>query len=152
MALQVFFVRNDSDLPIDAEGRRWRRVESDLRKLLEQDDRKAFVEKLLAKSEDGYFSIKPGITSRDYTEVKVFDGESSEFSVIEVHTNDELGLLYRVAGVLADHGLDIYRSMIVTTGDRVADVFYVQREGEKLTPEQSATVHDALMLALGPDS
>ncbi len=149
LAMQVFFVRNDSDLPIDADDRRWTRVESDLRKLLEQPDRKAFVERLLAKREDGIFSLKPAITSNDYTEVKVFDRESSEFSVIEVHTNDDLGLLYRLAGVLADQGLDIYRSMIGTEGDRVADVFYVQRNGRKLDEDESIAVHDALMKAFG---
>ncbi|GAB6094091.1 [protein-PII] uridylyltransferase [Desulfatiferula olefinivorans] len=69
----------------------------------------------------------------------VVDNETSAFfTIIEVHTDDYPGLLFRITDALFTEGLDVYTAKIATTPDQVVDVFYVRNHyGEKVhTPEQ----------------
>jgi [protein-PII] uridylyltransferase len=53
--------------------------------------------------------------------------------VVEVHVDDDVGLLFRLASVFADLGLDVRVAKAATLGERVVDVFYVRdAEGRKL--------------------
>jgi [protein-PII] uridylyltransferase len=52
--------------------------------------------------------------------------ESETDTVVEVHTDDDIGLLYRLASALADLGLDVRVAKVATLGERVVDVFYVR--------------------------
>lgn len=57
----------------------------------------------------------------------VFDNEASEeFTVIEVHAPDALGVLYEVTGALVELNLDIHFAKASTFGDRAVDAFYVR--------------------------
>ena len=56
-------------------------------------------------------------------------GESATDTVLEVHTDDEIGLLYRLASALADLGLDVRVAKVATLGERVVDTFYVRDAG-----------------------
>ena len=51
---------------------------------------------------------------------------SSSDTVVEVHADDEVGLLFRLASVFADLGLDVRLAKVATLGSRVVDVFYVR--------------------------
>ncbi len=150
VAVQVFFVWDELEQLIDGKDWRWERIERDLKGAYDAEERGAFVEALLAKRDDGY-SVKPNITSREDTQIKIFDGESSQYSVVEVHTGDAVGLLHCIAKVLADRGFDIHRSMLSTEGDRVADVFYVQRmsDGSKITQDEGEKLSRAVEEAVG---
>jgi [protein-PII] uridylyltransferase len=62
------------------------------------------------------------------------DGETSETdSIVEVHADDEVGLLYRLASAFADLALDVRVAKVATQGARVVDVFYVRdARGQKI--------------------
>ena len=51
----------------------------------------------------------------------------------KVTGEDQLGILYKIAQALADHGCDIYFARVSTLGNRIVDVFYVKDVfGEKI--------------------
>jgi len=54
---------------------------------------------------------------------------SGDFSVVDVYTQDRLGVLYTITRTLASLQLDIQLSKVATEADRVADVFYVREQG-----------------------
>jgi [protein-PII] uridylyltransferase len=62
------------------------------------------------------------------------DNDSSDFfTVIEVFTDDHIGLLYRMTHTLFTLGLDIHLARISTKGDQIADIFYVRDpDGQKV--------------------
>jgi [protein-PII] uridylyltransferase len=56
------------------------------------------------------------------------DTEASETdTVVEVDTDDDVGLLYRLASTFAAAGIDVRVAKVATLGMRVVDVFYVDR-------------------------
>ena len=66
--------------------------------------------------------------------VRIDNDVSSQSTVIEVQTEDRLGLGYHIAKTLADLGLNILSAKLATEKNYAFDVFYVQtREGEKIT-------------------
>jgi len=84
------------------------------------------------------------------TEIEVDNEVSAGFSVIDVYTQDRLGVLYSITQTLADLGLDIHLSKIATEASRVADVFYVREQaGGKLTDTRVDEVRLAVGEALG---
>jgi [protein-PII] uridylyltransferase len=64
----------------------------------------------------------------------IVDNDSSDFlTVIEVFTDDHIGLLYRMTHTLFNLGLDIHLARISTKGDQIADIFYVRDlDGQKV--------------------
>lgn len=63
-----------------------------------------------------------------------FDLDASEHAtVVEVRGDDEIGLLARLAEVFADLDLDVTFARATTLPQRVLDVFYVTKHGQKLT-------------------
>jgi [protein-PII] uridylyltransferase len=65
--------------------------------------------------------------------VEIDTGASETDTVVEVHVDDDVGLLFRLASALADLGLDVRVAKAATLGERVVDVFYVRdAEGRKL--------------------
>ncbi|MCP4449724.1 MAG: [protein-PII] uridylyltransferase [Myxococcales bacterium] len=147
IALQAFMVRDEFQQPIPADAKRWSRIERDLRLVMASTNRAEMVEELLGSRNENY-SVKPKISVRDDSQIKIFDAESSDYSVIEVHTSDAIALLHCITGVLSRHGLDIHRSMVSTEGDRVADVFYVQVGGDKLSRVEGTALRTDLLAAL----
>jgi [protein-PII] uridylyltransferase len=85
------------------------------------------------------------------TEVKIDNEISRDFTVLDVFTEDRPGVLYTIARVLHEQGLDIHRSKVGVEADRVADIFYVRSEetnGKVLDPARIATIREALVGAL----
>jgi [protein-PII] uridylyltransferase len=65
--------------------------------------------------------------------IEVDIGASETDTVLEVHVDDDVGLLFRLASALADLGLDVRVAKAATLGERVVDVFYVRdAEGNKI--------------------
>lgn len=69
----------------------------------------------------------------------IVDQEASDFAtVVEVHCDDRIGLLFQITEVLAELGLDVHLAKINTVGDRIIDAFYVRdATGGKLNGEEA---------------
>ena len=62
------------------------------------------------------------------TTVDIDNASSDEYSIVEVHAADRLGLLYTITTVLRDMSLDIHMAKVNTFGNEIVDAFYVRRE------------------------
>jgi len=62
------------------------------------------------------------------TTVEVDNASSDEYSIVEVHAADRLGLLYTITTALRDMSLDIHMAKVNTFGDEIVDAFYVRRQ------------------------
>src|SRR5271167_714000 len=78
-----------------------------------------------------------------------YDDESSPGStLLEVITQDRPGLLYTISSTLAAENCNIEVALVDTEGAMAHDVFYLTRDGEKLTREQQRTIEWALTTEL----
>ena len=82
----------------------------------------------------------------------VFKNEASANStLIEIVAEDRPGLLHDVCNVLADAGLDIDVVLIDTAAHKAMDVFYVNHNGAKVSPEFAKSLRtDLLDVCIGP--
>jgi [protein-PII] uridylyltransferase len=125
VALDTFFVE---DLTGDIE----RHLQQFRRNLKEILSGIASVKTLLFQKTESNV-IKPKVTPKVSTEVKIDNQDSDFYTIIEVIGEDRLGILYEITQALTDHGCDIHFARISTLGNRIVDVFYVQDEwGEKI--------------------
>jgi [protein-PII] uridylyltransferase len=72
---------------------------------------------------------------------------SARATVVEVHGRDEIGLLARLARVIAGEGFDVDVAKVATMGERVVDVFYVrEHDGTKpVNRERLDRLRDAIV-------
>ena len=144
-ALDTFTTRDRYGRAI-TDPARWKRVEDDLARVLGGS---ATVEQVIEERRDKS-SLPERVVPKVRTEIKVDNEVSSDFSVIDVYTQDRLGVLYTITRTLADLELDIHLSKVATEAHRVGDVFYVrERSGAKLDDHRVDEVRLALGEALG---
>jgi len=118
----------------------------------------AAVERQLLAALEGEIDVEARVAdrARDYrrpgrergpSEVEVVIDESTTDTLVEVHADDEVGLLYRLAATLADLHIDVRVAKVATLGARVVDVFYVRTaSGEKVVdPDTLDALRDALV-------
>ena len=142
IAIDTFQVNDPLGEVIQDEAR-WLRVTGDLRGILTGH---LTVEELVSRrgrvpvGEGGVVPVKVSIENQ----------LSDTHTVIEIKTQDRLGLLYAITRCLANAGLNISAAKITTDNARVYDAFYVtDREGRKITaPAQIETVCRSLEEAL----
>jgi [protein-PII] uridylyltransferase len=81
----------------------------------------------------------------------VFAAGASDFaSVVEVHADDEVGLLARITRTLDERQLDVRWAKVATIGDRVVDAFSVRTAlGESLDAGEQEALRAALLAELG---
>jgi [protein-PII] uridylyltransferase len=78
-----------------------------------------------------------------------FDDEfSSRCTILEILTQDDFALLYRIGSVISTHDCNIEVALITTEGQRAIDVFYLTQNGKKLTREIEAQLEPDLMKVL----
>jgi [protein-PII] uridylyltransferase len=78
-----------------------------------------------------------------------FDDEfSKRCTIMEIVAQDAFGLLYRMASVISGHGCNIEVALITTEGHRAIDVFYITRQGQKLSKELEKELEEDLNRAL----
>jgi [protein-PII] uridylyltransferase len=145
-ALDIFRVRDTLGQAVTDETR-WRKVRQELEAVLSG---KAKLTDLVATRSKGE-SVVAWKTPAVPTELKVDNGVSRDFTVVEVITEDRPGVLYAITRTLAAESLDIHRSKIATEANRVIDVFYVRDKatGEKvLDSERVGGLRAALLGSL----
>lgn len=82
--------------------------------------------------------------------VEINNSSSDFYTIIEVHAQDRIGLLYTITRVMFELDLDIHLAKVSTNVDKVIDVFYVwDTFGQKLSDEeQISDVKRAIVMAL----
>ena len=80
--------------------------------------------------------------------VRIAPEESRTDTVVEVHADDDIGLLARLTGALADLGLDVRLAKVATLGERVVDTFYVRTAaGARITDAEGVERIRAVLAA-----
>jgi len=112
------------------EDDRWRAVERDLERVIIGEQSIA----ALVASAHHVKTASRKFVRRVATEVTIDNRTSEEYTVIDVFTQDRVGLLFAITYTLFELGLRIHLARISTNADQALDVFYVSdREGNKIT-------------------
>ena len=92
---------------------------------------------LIAQQIPGRPAYEAYVGERMTTQIQ-FDNEASETrTLIEIQTEDRLGLLYAISQTLSDLALDIVGARIVTERGAAIDSFYVRElDGSKVEAEE----------------
>src|SRR5207253_4571910 len=73
-------------------------------------------------------------TRRVPTEVTIDNRTSEQYTVVDVFTQDRVGVLFAITHTLFKLGMLIHLARISTNADQALDVFYISdRDGEKIT-------------------
>jgi [protein-PII] uridylyltransferase len=88
-----------------------------------------------------HFPVSPG--------VQLHADESGQHYLLTLVATDRIGLLYSVARVLAQHGINVQTAKILTLGERVEDVFLIDGPG-LAQPRVQLQLEQALLQALTP--
>jgi [protein-PII] uridylyltransferase len=120
-------------------------VEEDLSKILRGE---AKLETIMGKMKPSILDkkAKPEVSTR----IRIDNEVSDAYTVIEVHTQDMLGLLYTITSTLTRLGLYIHISKIYTKGGEASDIFYVRDIfGQKiLSDERLKEIADTIYSAI----
>jgi [protein-PII] uridylyltransferase len=131
IAMDVFRVSHQmGESSMALEEDRWLRVEHDLERVITgQQDIAALVEAAHHVQTAGRKFVR-----HVSTEVTVDNRTSEQFTVIDVFTQDRVGLLFAITHTLFRLGLRIHLARISTNADQALDVFYVSDRagGEKI--------------------
>lgn len=147
-ALDLLQVRGPSGGVLD-DPRKWKKVKTDLAAVIE--GRKRVDELVLKKSRPSFMTERP--KPRYPSRVEIDNEVSDEYSVVDIFTDDKVGLLYQITKAIKELGLFIGVSKISTKVDQVADTFYVQDIfGQKiLQPDKLEELKRALFEAVEKD-
>ncbi|HYB91832.1 MAG TPA: [protein-PII] uridylyltransferase [Candidatus Binataceae bacterium] len=131
IALDVFRVSHlEGAGAMAMEEERWTRVSNDLERVItgRQD-----IADLVASAHHVKIALAKFVR-RVPTEVTVDNRSSEQYTVIDVFTQDRVGLLFTITHTLFKLGLLIHLARISTNADQALDVFYVSdRAGNKIT-------------------
>ncbi|HEU4615781.1 MAG TPA: ACT domain-containing protein, partial [Kofleriaceae bacterium] len=147
LVIDTFYVRDLKGEAIPDDDPRWKRLTSDLRDLLAGAPAPGAVTALIAKRRPRS-GLPKRVTPGVLTDIRLHD-DSSQATIVEVFTQDKVGVLHAITQTLADLGLDISLAKVSTEGEKVADVFYVHRAGERITdPAERETLIARLRAAV----
>jgi [protein-PII] uridylyltransferase len=131
IALDMFRVSHSGPTgAVALEEDRWLRVEQDLQRVIigQQDIAELVASAHHVRNADRKF------VRRVATEVTIDNRTSEQYTVIDVFTQDRVGLLFAITHTLFKLGLRIHLARITTNADQALDVFYISdREGSKIT-------------------
>jgi [protein-PII] uridylyltransferase len=131
IALDVFRVSHSGPTgAVALEEDRWLLVERDLEQAI--TGQRDIAELVAAAHHIKYADRK--FLRRVATEVTIDNRTSEEYTVIDVFTQDRVGLLFAITYTLFQLELRIHLARITTNADQALDVFYLSdREGNKIT-------------------
>lgn len=138
LVADVFYVRDLKGEAIAVDDARWGRLTTDLQRLLASTPDQLAAAELIARRRPRS-TLPRRVTPGVITEIRLHD-DSSQATIVEVFTRDRVGVLYAITKTLADLGLDISLAKVSTEGEKVADVFYVTRGGQRLTDDTERAV------------
>jgi [protein-PII] uridylyltransferase len=144
IALDIFQVHPPLD-PLFMEET-WDRVYEQLTKAIE--GKLSLDYRLAQKKPTLNHSPSPILVSEDRV---LIDNHGSDFyTILEIYSQDRLGLLYTITKALSDAELNIHFAKISTKIDQVVDVFYVNDlEGQKIyDQDQLEEIQKAILFAL----
>ncbi len=87
--------------------------------------------------------------------VEVYHEISVNRIIVEIQARDQIGLLYRLAKTISDHGFDITFSRINTERGVALDTFYIKSAGTDAPPVAEDKLHalrDALRVIITPET
>jgi [protein-PII] uridylyltransferase len=124
----------------------WPRVERDVEAALSG---RLAVDARVADRARTYNKLS-GVWRAPITQVRFDNAASDAATVIDVHTVDGVGVLYRITRALTEFDVDIRSARVQTLGTQVVDAFYVlNRTGDKITdPSTEAEIERAIIQAL----
>jgi len=126
VALEVYRVTTPAG-DDDDRGRAWEEFERSLASVLAGEQS---LEALLRQRGPARFG-ETSTPSRLPAAVTVSNEESDHFTIVDVSTNDRLGLLYDLTRTFAEHDVAIHVSKAATILDQVADTFYVRDAADR---------------------
>nr|MBA3821098.1 [protein-PII] uridylyltransferase [Deltaproteobacteria bacterium] len=144
LVTDVFYVRDLKGDAIPEDDVRWERMIGDLRTLFAGNSPDPGAVATLIARRRPRSGLPKRVTPGVLTDIRIHD-DSTQATIIEVVTRDRVGVLYAITQTLADLGLDISLAKVSTEGEKVADVFYVTRGGERI---EDAREREVLMTRL----
>jgi [protein-PII] uridylyltransferase len=142
LALDIFRVSHAEQAESAQRPERWERVQVSLGRVLASE---IDVEILVAGAQRSSILTKKFVP-RVGTEIDVDNDVSERFTVLDVYTQDRVGVLYAITNTLYHLGLSIHIAKITTNVDQVLDVFYVTNAKDEkiLDPEELAFIRSEL--------
>ena len=152
LALDLFSVRDPYGKTIAADDPRWAAIRHDLAQVVSASGEPSAVVAELIDRRRKRSSLRPRVTPAVQTTVQLVQDASQEFTVVEVSTRDQVGVLHTITRTMTELGLDIHLAKVCTEGERAADAFYVSDRraggGKVAAGERSRQVEQALHAAL----
>ena len=142
MVLDVFEVAHELDGTIDAAL-----IQADLERAL--DGRLPVADRVSerARAYGGRHRRRAAVPAARRVIFEALEGST----LVEVRAPDDLGLLYRVAGALAQCGLDVRSAKVDTLGHEVVDAFTVTEAGGPIPASRYSAVEKEILRWLGPE-
>ena len=132
MVIRHFRVDNGKGSAIE-DPKLWERLVADLRDVLA--DRVNARELIKSRRKD-VLARPPQKGALPPSKVEFDNLVSEAYTVLDIRTQDRLGLLYLIASTLSELSVDIRSAKITTEAEQVVDVFYVtNKDGSKLLDE-----------------
>jgi [protein-PII] uridylyltransferase len=90
------------------------------------------AERLRAREASVLYRRRAGVTPTPPV-IHADNQSSRRYTILDLVTDNALGLLHRVSGAISRHGCDVDLVLISTEGQKAIDVFHITRAGAKLT-------------------
>ncbi len=90
-------------------------------------------------------AAEPEKTTKVTPKITMDNDSSSHSTLMEVVAQDRPGLLYLIASDISEHACNIELALIDTEGQTAIDVFYVTRNGKKLTSSMAKGLQKSVL-------
>ncbi|MFW5829492.1 MAG: [protein-PII] uridylyltransferase [Planctomycetota bacterium] len=104
-------------------------------------------DQLLQQRRSNAMEVSPADSGFNDPSVRVDQQTSSSATILDVQEKDDVGLLSGLCRIIAENGCSIEYASIATMGDVALDVFYVTREGNKLSDAEAADLQQDIEVA-----
>ena len=149
LILDLFRVSHSGRPEVVMDSQKWARVHStleqvltgsvDVARLVEESDRPSLFKRRAPKVS---------------TLIQIDNKASDDFTIVEVYTQDRVGVLFTITYGLHQLGISIHLAKISTNVDQVADIFYVtDGQGNKIQDKvRLEMIHNTLYQSLVPEN